>query len=179
MKPLVQSFFIVMKRKDSIAVAFVASIFFLLLLLFIQNGSSAFDILSLRSLPFEKSVILFFTILFDFESTFTTSTFIVAIVGSILGGYNLALLYTYIMNRGELIVKSGLYSGSGLIFAFFGIGCAACGTAVLSALLGFFGLSGALALLPYGGQEIGYLGIIILVYATYSLAKKVIAPNVC
>ena len=76
-------------------------------------------------------------------------------------------------------MKSGLYSGIGLMVAFLGIGCAACGTAFLSLVLGFFGFSAMLNVLPYQGQEIGYIGLIILCIATYSLAKKVTAPNVC
>jgi hypothetical protein len=85
----------------------------------------------------------------------------------------------YVKVRGEVILKSGLYSGVGLLFAFLGIGCAACGTAFLSVLLSFFGFSAMLSVLPYQGQEIGYVGIIFLCIATYTLAKKVTAPNVC
>ena len=81
--------------------------------------------------------------------------------------------------RGEVIIKSGVYSGIGLIFAFLGIGCAACGTAFLSVILGFFGFSTMLNVLPYQGQEIGYIGLIFLSIATYVLANKVMAPRVC
>lgn len=81
--------------------------------------------------------------------------------------------------RGDLIIQSGLYSGLGLIFAFLGIGCAACGTALLSVVLSFFGFSTMLSVLPYKGEEIGYIGILILCIATYVLAQKVTAPNVC
>jgi len=96
-----------------------------------------------------------------------------------LGGINISLAYTYMRLRGQIILRSGLYSGIGVFMAFLGIGCAACGTALLSILLGFFGLSAMLNLLPYQGQEIGYIGLIFLSIASYSLAQKVSAPNVC
>ncbi len=76
-------------------------------------------------------------------------------------------------------MASGFYSGIGLILAFLGIGCASCGTAFLTFLLSFFGGATLLHLLPYGGQEIGYLGVIVLLFATYSLAKKTANPTVC
>ena len=81
--------------------------------------------------------------------------------------------------RGEIVFKSGLYSGIGLILAFLGFGCAACGTALLSVILGFFGFSAMLRLLPYQGLEIGYVGLIFLCMATYTLAQKVAVPNIC
>jgi hypothetical protein len=65
------------------------------------------------------------------------------------------------------------------LFAFIGIGCAACGTAFLSIILSFFGFSAMLSLLPYEGQEIGYTGLIFLCIATYSLSRRVARSNVC
>ena len=81
--------------------------------------------------------------------------------------------------RGEIILRSGLYSGIGLLMAFLGVGCAACGTALLSVLLGFFGFSTMLSVFPYQGEELGYIGIIILLIATYTLSRKVVSPAVC
>lgn len=81
--------------------------------------------------------------------------------------------------RGEIILRSGLYSGAGLILAFLGVGCAACGTALISILLGVFGFSTMLQVFPYQGEEVGYIGLLILLIATYSLSQKVAAPSVC
>ena len=96
-----------------------------------------------------------------------------------MGGINISLAYIYMKERGKVIIKSGLYSGVGLFLAFIGIGCAACGTALIAVLLSFLGLSTMIHALPYQGQEIGYIGIIFLCMATYSLAVKVSAPTTC
>lgn len=149
------------------------------LLLATQNGKEAFEVLGFTSIPFYKRTTLFLSSFFDISSSFTLGSFILATLGSFLGGINLSLAYTYIKIRGQVLVKSGLYSGIGLLFAFFGIGCAACGTALLSVILGFFGFSAMLNVLPYQGQEIGYVGLIFLCTATYTLAKKVMTPYVC
>lgn len=179
MKDLVASMSLIAKRKDSRWVIIVSTIFFLLLILAIQNGSSSYQLFHFDSLPLYKRITLAFQTFFDIVNTFTPGALILVVLGSFLGGINLSLAYTYMKIRGEVIVKSGLYSGIGLFLAFLGIGCAACGTALLSVLLGFLGFSTMLNVLPYQGQEIGYIGIIILCIATYSLAKKVSAPNVC
>ncbi len=179
MKPLLDSLLLISSRKDSRNVIIISTIVFLLLLLVVQNGKASMQMLSLDTLSLYKRLSLALSVFFDITSTFTAGTLILATLGSLLGGINLSLAYTYIKIRGDMILKSGLYSGMGLLLAFLGIGCAACGTAFLSVLLGFFGFSAMLNLLPYQGQEIGYVGLIILCIATYTLAKKVTAPNVC
>ncbi len=170
---------LVMSRRDGSIVIVVSSFLFLFLLLAFQNGTSALQVLGFDTFSLSKRIQLALSALFDVKSTFTVSTFILATLGSLLSGINLALAYVYMKTRGEMLIKSGLYSGMGLLLALFGIGCAACGTALLSFILGFFGFSTMLNVLPYQGQEIGYIGLIFLIIATYFLAKKVSAPNVC
>ena len=179
MKHLVTSFSIIVRRRDSRLVIIVSTIVFFTLLLLVENGKATYSIFNFDAIPFFKRVSLAFLTLFDIAGTFTGGSLILAVLGSLLGGINLSLAYTYMRVRGEVLVKSGLYSGVGLVFAFLGVGCAACGTALLSVLLGFFGFSAMLQVLPYQGQEIGYIGIIFLSIATYFLAQKVAAPNVC
>ncbi len=179
MKHLVTSLTLIVRRRDSRLVIIISTIVFLLLLLISVNGKAVYNIFSFDYIPFNKRLLLSLSTLFDFENKFTAGALILAILGSFLGGINLSLAYTYMRLRGEVLLHSGLYSGLGLLFAFFGIGCAACGTALLSVILGFFGFSAMLSLLPYQGQEIGYIGLIILCIATYTLAHKVAVPNVC
>lgn len=179
MKHLVTSLNLIVRRRDSRLVIIISTIVFLVLLLLVENGRAAYDIFGFESMPFGKRLPLAISTLFDIKNTFTGGALILAILGSFLGGINLSLAYTYMRLRGEVILHSGLYSGIGLLFAFFGIGCAACGTALLSVVLGFFGFSAMLQVLPYKGQEIGYIGLIFLCIATYTLAHKVAVPNVC
>lgn len=179
MKNLVTSLNLIFERKDSRLVIIISTFLFLFVLLLAQNGKSALAIFDFGTLSLIKRLTLSFQVFFDITSTFTTATFLLAVLGSFLGGINLSLAYTYMRLRGEVIVRSGLYSGAGLFLAFLGIGCAACGTALLSVILGFFGFSAMLNLLPYQGQELGYIGLLILCIASYTLAQKVAAPNVC
>lgn len=66
----------------------------------------------------------------------------------------------------------------GTISAFLGFGCAACGSVfIASAFAGSLG--GLAALLPFGGKEISFLGIALLTFAAYSLARSINRPKVC
>lgn len=179
MKNVISSFRLIIKRKDSLLVIIVSTFLFLLLLVMVQNGKTAVSVLSFESIPLLKRIGISFGALFDIRNTFSQGAIILATLGSFVGGVNISLAYTYIRLRGEVILHSGLYHGLGLFLAFLGIGCAACGTAFLSVILGFFGFSAMLQLLPYQGQEIGYIGLLFLCIATYSLSQKVSAPNVC
>ena len=179
MKVLLDGLHLILKRKDSRIVAFVASVLFIIILLAFQNGKESFDVLGFSSLPLIKRLSLFASSFFDVSSSLPLDARMLAVLGSCIGGINLSLAYTYIRLRGEVILKSGVYSGIGLLFAFLGIGCAACGSVFLSTILGFFGAGALVTLLPYHGQEVGYLGVFFLSIATYSLAKKVVAPYVC
>jgi hypothetical protein len=169
----------VVSRRDSRFIIIFATLLFLSLLLIIQNGNAALQIFNFQSIPLYRKVVLSLSVFFSITDSFTPGATILAVLGSLLGGINISMAYTYMRLRGDVILKSGLYSGIGLIFAFLGIGCAACGTALLGVLLGFFGLSTMLNLLPYQGQEIGYIGVIFLCIATYTLGQKVNTPNVC
>lgn len=150
-----------------------------MLLLTTENGKNAISVFTFNTITYYNQIKLFFSTLFDITNTFTINSLILSILGSLLGGINISLAYLYMKTRGEVIIKSGLYSGIGLFLAFIGIGCAACGTALIAVLLSFLGLSAMLHVLPYQGQEIGYIGIIFLCMATYSLAVRVTAGTTC
>jgi hypothetical protein len=179
MQKLVFGLGLILKRVDSRTVFILATLVLLFIVLLLQNGTASIEVLSFTALASSTRVTLFLSTLFDIKSSFNLSTGILSMLGSILGGLNIAFAYTYMKLRGEVIAKSGLYSGLGLFFAFLGIGCAACGTAFASLIFGFLGLSSVLDLLPFHGEELGYIGIVIIAIATYILAHKVSEPNVC
>lgn len=76
--------------------------------------------------------------------------------------------------RGEIAVGLG-GATSGAIAA----GCAACGSFLLLPILSFLGAAGALALLPLGGAELGFVSIALLALSIYLIARKIATPVVC
>lgn len=179
MKKMINGIKVVFSRSDGIVVFLTMSCVLFFLVLSFENGKAFLQTFSLSFMPMSDRLSLGMRTLFDLHNTFTLGGLILAFLGSLLGGLNTSLAYIYITVRGGAILESGLYQGVGLVLAFLGIGCAACGTAFLSLILSFFGFSTVLAFFPYKGVEVGYLGIMLLFFATYTLAKKVDTPNVC
>ena len=68
---------------------------------------------------------------------------------------------------------------AGLASGLFGVGCAACGTFVLGPVASFVGVSGLVAVLPFGGEEFGVLGIAMLGLSVVLTARKIGDPVTC
>jgi len=127
----------------------------------------------------EKMGILY-SLLGSIQTNFSVVSAGYTIAIAILFGINITLLIFYIRSRREVKLGSGAtLSAGGLISGIFGIGCATCGTFILSSLLGIFGAAGILAFLPFGGGELGLLGIGLLLYSSYILLNRISGPLVC
>ncbi|MHB1176663.1 MAG: hypothetical protein ACYCZJ_16250 [Sulfuriferula sp.] len=98
----------------------------------------------------------------------------------LLFGVDIAMIVYFLrqkrarLPRGEIAAGVG-GAASGAVAA----GCAACGSFLLATILSFFGASGALALLPLQGEEIGLLSIALMLLSIFLIARKIVAPVVC
>jgi hypothetical protein len=108
--------------------------------------------------------------------TVTSATFVVII--SLLGGVNMALLTFYFRRRLELQKSVGI-GLLGIISGFLGVGCASCGSIVLSSLIGFSAASSFVGILPFGGLEFAIFGTVVLIISIYLTAKKIQNPLLC
>lgn len=100
---------------------------------------------------------------------------------AILFALNIALL-TYYVRRRQLETKSKVIhytSVSGFVSGLFGIGCAACGSVIITSALTAFGGGSLILLMPFQGAEFGVLGISLLLYSNYYLIKKISDPLIC
>jgi len=102
-------------------------------------------------------------------------------VVAILFGINISLLTFYIRKRqvASKNKKVHLTSLGGFASAVLGIGCAACGSIVLSALLSTFGAGTLIVMLPLHGLEFGLVGIILLLFSNRYLIKRIEDPLIC
>ena len=60
-----------------------------------------------------------------------------------------------------------------------GIGCAACGSFILTATLSSVGAASALAILPLRGGEFGILSVILLATSLVVVSNKIAEPLMC
>ncbi len=101
---------------------------------------------------------------------------------AILFAINITLLAFYVRRRQKLTKNMTPIFGTGiggLVAGFLGIGCAACGSFVVTSLLSLLGAGALLSFLPLGGEELGLIGIALLLYSIYSLVKKMDESLVC
>lgn len=127
-----------------------------------------------------EKVSFLFSLLGSIQTNFSAVSASYTVVIAVLFGINTALLVYYIHSRRILALRSeATLSIGGLISGIFGIGCAACGTFILSSLLGVFGAIGILSFLPFGGEEFGFLGVGLLAYSIYAISRKIEDSLVC
>jgi len=70
-------------------------------------------------------------------------------------------------------------SGLGMLCAFIGIGCASCGSLLLTALIPLLGIGAFISILPFGGAEFSVLGIALLAISSYLLLRQIAKPMTC
>jgi len=87
---------------------------------------------------------------------------------SLLFGMNIALLWYKLKLASSVNVKEGGSTAIGSIIGIIVSGCPACSITIAS----YLGLASILSSLPFFGLEVKLLGIIIVLYATDSLAKN-------
>lgn len=111
------------------------------------------------------------TLLSSITTNFTPLSGTYTVVIAILAGINMALIVALIRAR-QMVARGAAAGGIGIFAGALGVGCAACGSLLLTALAGTTIGTGALALLPLGGSEFGVLGVGLLGYATYLLVRQ-------
>lgn len=105
---------------------------------------------------------------------------VTAVTIPVLLGVDVAMIVFFFRQRRAARARGEIAAGvggaaSGAIAA----GCAACGSFLLLPLLSFLGAAGALALLPLGGAEFGFLGVALLLLSISLIARKLATPAVC
>lgn len=89
-------------------------------------------------------------------------------------GLNAALVFHYMRDQVRVNHAAGA-SVAGILIGLLGVGCAACGSVLLTSLLGI----GAVAALPFGGQEFAWLGLVVIAASTFVIAEKIADPSAC
>lgn len=158
---------------------FVGSVVLMTAIL-LPNSALIGEVLSSTTFAVPDKITFIWSLLGMIETNFTIASASYTTIIAALFGINLALLVYYIRERqGAFSNQGGMLGVGGLLSGILGIGCAACGTFVLSALVSVLGLGWLITLLPFGGQEFGYLGVVLTGYAVYWTARKIDEPLVC
>jgi len=175
-----RTFIKVFKSPLYVFIAVIISLVVLFGALLLPNISLLINVISNSAISTLDLLKLIFNLLGSLKTNFTFVSATYTVLISILFGINTAIIVYYIRDYKSKLEKTGVTTSTfGIIAGAFGIGCASCGSLILTSFLSLLGIGGSLAFLPFGGQEFGFLGVILLTVSTYMLLKKLNKPNVC
>ncbi len=158
----------------------IGSIGFFVFAVWLPNLGLVFHTVVRGDVTLGTKLTLLLNLLGSIGTNFTVFSAISTIAVATLFGVNVAMIAYFIRKKGAVLSGVSLFAsaggiGSGIV----GIGCAACGSFILSAILPVVGAAGVIALLPLKGKEFGILSIGLLLISISVMARKIIEPVVC
>lgn len=173
-KPNFKSFKLVFSKPWYIFLAVFTSLFFLAMAVFIPS----YPLIKFFWQADWIKINLFSLAIKHFMANSSEESYFLAISLAILTGINSAMFAFYIKRRINMdkSVGTGLF---GMILGLLGVGCASCGSIILSSIFGFTATASFLGVLPLRGVEFGILGIALLLLSIYLLSIKIPNPLLC
>lgn len=160
-----------------VLLAAISGLSVLILATWLANLGLVWQVVTSDSIPLSNKIEILAALVRSLGTNFTFFSGTITIAIAALFGTNIALIAYYFRLRQTLTKQAGsgmaVASVGGLASGFLGIGCAACGTLILSPTLTFLGASTLLTSLPFGGEEFGLLGAAILVLSLVLGAKRI------
>ncbi len=98
---------------------------------------------------------------------------------AVLTGLLVPLLTYYYKQQGAVLLKTSGTGAFGLLLGVLGIGCSACGTLALTAVLGTVGLGGLVLFLPFRGAEFLYIGVVAMFFSLWQIIRLINKPLTC
>jgi len=130
--------------------------------------------------PFSSKFELPLSLLGSITTNFTILSASYTIVIAMLFGIYISMMVYFLNRRIKDVKQNGIATGFlGITSGIIGVGCAACGSFLLTSILSVIGAGGLLALLPLHGSEFGILGALLLLFAVFRTAKQIENPLVC
>ncbi len=174
-----KAFKIVFEDRFYIFLAFFVSVLLFVLSTWLANLKLIYTVFFYSEASFLKKLEVLLNLFTSIGTNFTVFAIFYTVVIAVLFGINVSMLAFYMKKNRSIAGRGGAVSLGGLTSGIFGVGCASCGTLIIGPLLAFFGASGVLAYLPFGGQEFGVVAILLLLFSVYLIAKKISTPAVC
>ena len=146
----------------------------------LPNLSLIVKIMGHPGITFSQKLSLPASLLGSIVTNFTLLSATYTILIAILFGMNVAMIVYFLKRRIDDVRQAGLGTGFlGITSGVLGMGCAACGSFLLTSILSLSGTSWLLSYLPLDGGEFGIMGVMLLTVSLYLTAKKIQNPAVC
>lgn len=160
--------------------ALIISVIVFIFAVWFPNFSLIVGIMGHPELSFSQKLDLPISLLGSIATNFTLLSASYTIAIALLFGINLVMMIYFLKRKINTVKQSGMATGfMGIVSGVLGMGCAACGSLLLTSGLSFIGASSILAYLPLDGGEFGILGVVLLSISIYLTAKQIQNPVIC
>lgn len=144
------------------------------------NVRLLFSLITDSVVPVSVKISFPIRLLESITTNFTALSASYTIAIAVLTGINIAFVIYVLKRQKQQLSAAEVTTGTfGILSGATGLGCAACGSLVISSLLATAGGASVLTFLPLRGGEFGILGVILLGTSTYFLARHIAKPPVC
>lgn len=163
-----------------IALASVIALAAFLFAVWLPNFGLIGEVFSTSSAPLAAKLKITIALLGGIGTNFSFLSAGYTIAIAALFGINLAMVVYFLKRTRAGLGGQNLAAGvGGIASGALGIGCAACGSFILTTALSSFGAAGALAILPLRGGEFGILSVALLAFSLILISNKIAAPLTC
>lgn len=170
----------VFRKPQYTILAFITSVVVFAFAVWFPNLSLIVEIMGHPGISLSQKLDLPISLLGSIATNFTLLSSLYTIAIAVLFGVNLAMTIYFLRRKVSEVRGSGVATGFiGLASGVLGMGCAACGSLLLTSGLSLVGASSILAFLPLAGGEFGILGVILLLVSIRLIAKQIQNPAVC
>lgn len=166
------------KQPKYLAVAIIVSLTVIAFAAWLPNLHLITKTMTSATMTLWQKTNLMTSLLGSLQTNFTAFSRVVTFISAGLVGIQVSLLAYYIRRTVKLQQSMGM-SAIGIALSLLGVGCASCGSVLITSFIGFGATTTLLGFLPFRGQEFGFLGIGILLYAIQLTIKKINDPLVC
>ncbi|MDO8739986.1 MAG: hypothetical protein Q7J54_00235 [Candidatus Woesearchaeota archaeon] len=160
----------------ALATSFIVFVF----AVWLPNIRLIISIMSHSGISLSQKINLPISLLGSITTNFTLLSASYTIAIAVLFGINISMIVYYLRQRITETKQNGITSGFfGAISGILGIGCASCGSIIITSILSLLGASWVLSFLPLRGGEFGIIGITLLSISVYMVSKQIQNPAVC
>ena len=163
-----------------IALASILAVTAFLFAVWFPNFGLISEVFNASSAPLASKLKVAFSLLGGISTNFSVLSAGYTIAIAALFGVNIAMVVYFLKRTRSRLARQDVAVGfGGVASGALGIGCAACGSFILSTALSSFGAASALAILPLRGGEFGILSVVLLLVSLLLISRKIVAPLIC
>lgn len=178
MKDVENTFRVVLRKKSYLVLLFSIFVFWIIVNALIINKGAVGLVITTDYIKFSSKVSILWHSFLNTWVLISTMEKIFLLIIAILVGYSITILSFYIKRR----ITGGAYDGKsffGILVSLLGVGCASCGSVILSSLLGLSAAGAVIGFLPLNGIEFLIISIALLCWSIYNVSKKIQNPALC